>query len=79
MAGGLHIDLSSEPAVDEDNVSDGESHAEGPPYEADRKRVRAGEGFGQGDVAVLAGGGGEQGWIKPPAGSGEHEEQIEAR
>lgn len=74
-----HVHLAFEAAVDEDNVTDGEDHAEGPPDEPDGQRVRAGDGTGKCDVAVFARGGRKQRGIHAPASAGQHKEQIEAR
>ena len=41
--------------------------------------MRAGDGAAEGDVAISAGGGWKQRRIESPAGSGQHEEQVEAR
>ena len=73
---GLKFDFAAEARVDEDNIADSEGHAEEPPGETDREGVRAGDGFGEGDVAIGACGGGKERGIKSPAGAGEHEEEV---
>lgn len=75
---GLEFDFAAEARVDEDNIADSKSHAEEPPGETDREGVRAGDGSGEGDVAIGACGGRKERGIKSPAGTGEHEEEIKA-
>jgi hypothetical protein len=78
MSTGVGVCFALEAAVDEDDVADSERHAEEPPGEAYSERVRTGDCAGEGDVIGCAGRVGQQNGIEPPAGTGEHEEQVEA-
>src|SRR5579863_8039928 len=73
----LCVYFAFEAAVDEDEVAYGEGHAEEPPSQAYGQGVGAGERTGKRDVAIRAGGGGQQCGIDAPASAGQHEEQIE--
>src|ERR1039457_2350277 len=74
----MHIDLAAELAIYKDDVADGQQHSEAPPDQTHGERVRAGDGAGEGNVAIGASGGGKQRGVKAPTCAGQHEEQIEA-
>ena len=74
----MQVNLAAELAIHKDDVADGQHHADAPPDQADGQRVRTGDGAGEGDVTISAGGGGQQRGIEPSARPSQHEEQVKA-
>src|ERR1017187_5552625 len=75
---GSHIRFAAKSAIDKDDVTDGQRHAEEPPDEAYLQRVRAGKSAVQRDVAVRTRCCRQQCGVKAPARPDQHEEKEQA-